>query len=200
MSRLEEGTVAKETLGPLTLRVVQDDSGIGNPRENANVGVIVSWNRDGFGEDHVDGGYIDAYGSTRNYLIASHDALAETIVPLRFVDYGGGWPGTALRVISDLEEADGAIFATPASIEMTGCPPERVDEGLRAEVKEYEQWMQGDVYGYVVEHDGEVLDSCWGYIGDTEYPMEEARRVAESSPEYQRAVVAAFAGSEGLGL
>lgn len=38
---------------------------------------------------------------------------------------------------------------------------------LKGEVKTYDDYLTGDVYGYVVEGpDGEELDSCWGYYGD----------------------------------
>lgn len=46
----------------------------------------------------------------------------------------------------------------------------------------YTSWANGDVWGYVVEdEDGEHLDSCWGFIGDSddEYMMGEARQAFE---------------------
>lgn len=54
------------------------------------------------------------------------------------------------------------------------CPTYR-DAGLRkkllkrleAELKEYNAFLQGDVYGYVIETiDGDTEYSCWGFIGD----------------------------------
>jgi hypothetical protein len=37
---------------------------------------------------------------------------------------------------------------------------------LDAEVETYDQYLRGDVYGYVVrDSDGEEVDSCWGYYG-----------------------------------
>ncbi|MBC7325751.1 MAG: hypothetical protein H5T99_10630, partial [Moorella sp. (in: Bacteria)] len=42
----------------------------------------------------------------------------------------------------------------------------RVLEILRAEVEEYSRWLQGDVYGYVLEDaEGSKIDSCWGFFG-----------------------------------
>lgn len=39
--------------------------------------------------------------------------------------------------------------------------------------------LDGEVYGWTVEDaDGDVLDSCWGYIGDSEYVLTEAEDVA----------------------
>lgn len=37
---------------------------------------------------------------------------------------------------------------------------------LSGEVKTFDQYLTGDVYGYVIEDkDGDVVDSCWGYYG-----------------------------------
>lgn len=40
-------------------------------------------------------------------------------------------------------------------------------------------YLDGDIYGWTVENaDGDVLDSCWGYVGDASYPLSEAEDVA----------------------
>jgi hypothetical protein len=37
---------------------------------------------------------------------------------------------------------------------------------LQQEVKAYDQYLTGDVYGYVIKDEaGEVVDSCWGFYG-----------------------------------
>lgn len=36
---------------------------------------------------------------------------------------------------------------------------------LKGEVNTYNQWVNGEVYGYVITKDGEEVDSCWGYYG-----------------------------------
>ena len=43
---------------------------------------------------------------------------------------------------------------------------DEVTKRLEAEVKEYDQYLTGDVWGYIIEdHHGEELDSCWGFFG-----------------------------------
>ena len=38
---------------------------------------------------------------------------------------------------------------------------------LRGEVRTYDQYLQGDVWGYeIVDNDEEVIDSCWGFYGE----------------------------------
>ena len=37
---------------------------------------------------------------------------------------------------------------------------------MRAEVEEYDHYLQGEVYGFTLYENGEETDSCWGYYGD----------------------------------
>ena len=46
---------------------------------------------------------------------------------------------------------------------------ESLDKVLEGEVELFNQYLSGQVYGYTVRNDDEVLDdSCWGYYGDPE--------------------------------
>jgi hypothetical protein len=53
---------------------------------------------------------------------------------------------------------------------------DRAEKCLLAEVEEYDDYLTGNVWGYVIEGNGE-RESCWGYIGDYKYCLEEARSV-----------------------
>lgn len=49
----------------------------------------------------------------------------------------------------------------------------RVSEIIKCEVETYNQYLCGDIYGYVVKNsDGEEIDSCWGYYGLNEVEIE----------------------------
>ena len=43
---------------------------------------------------------------------------------------------------------------------------EQVREWLKGEIKIFDQYLRGDVYGFIVEVDGEEIDSCWGFYGE----------------------------------
>lgn len=43
---------------------------------------------------------------------------------------------------------------------------EKAREWLRGEVEIFDQYLRGDVYGFIVEEDGEEVDSCWGFYGE----------------------------------
>lgn len=68
----------------------------------------------------------------------------------------------------------GFILDTPQGIEECGAP-EDMEAALRAEVKIYDSYLQGQVYGYSVE-DG---NSCWGF-----YDLQDAREEAKDSAEF----------------
>jgi len=42
---------------------------------------------------------------------------------------------------------------------------EKVIKTLLAEVEEYNQYLQGEVYGFVLKHPDGEEDSCWGFYG-----------------------------------
>lgn len=44
---------------------------------------------------------------------------------------------------------------------------QKVESCLKAEIKELDTYLCGDVYGFIVEDEnGETIDSCWGFYGD----------------------------------
>jgi hypothetical protein len=69
----------------------------------------------------------------------------------------------------------GFIYATRKDIldnwggkKLTKDLRQKAHDLLVAEVQDYDDYLTGNVYGYVLEdEDGEELWSCWGYAGDT---------------------------------
>ena len=60
---------------------------------------------------------------------------------------------------------------------------EWAEKYLKGEVKEYDQYLRGDVWGFVIEdEDGEEVGSCWGFYG-REYCIEQAKEAAEAKLE-----------------
>lgn len=56
----------------------------------------------------------------------------------------------------------------------------KADAYIEASVKEYDQFLRGDIYGYVISDDeGNELDSCWGLYG-LDYAIEQAQEAAEN--------------------
>lgn len=57
---------------------------------------------------------------------------------------------------------------------------EKAEKILRDEVANYDDYLTGQVYGFVIENQHEEeLDSCWGFLGDYKYCLENAKSVAD---------------------
>lgn len=66
---------------------------------------------------------------------------------------------------------------------------ERATAVINSEVEEYDHYIKGEVYGYEIRKVGEeeVLESCWGFIGDDEQCLKEAEAVAKVlNDEYEK--------------
>jgi len=67
---------------------------------------------------------------------------------------------------------------------------EKVRGYLKGEVETYDNFLTGNVYGYVIKkvtqceschkHDEEDVDSCFGYIGDSDECMKEAESIVNN--------------------
>jgi len=63
----------------------------------------------------------------------------------------------------------------------------KVTEVVKIEAKEYEDWANGNVWGFEIIHPqtGEVEESCWGFIGEPEYAIEAAKEAISGPPMTQ---------------
>jgi hypothetical protein len=57
---------------------------------------------------------------------------------------------------------------------------EQIERYLTGEVETYDQYIRGDVFGYVIKNNKEddEIDSCWGFYGE-EYCLETAKNVVD---------------------
>lgn len=117
-----------------------------------------------------------------DFLSAIWDHLSKdhVLVALYYHSHG---PQCSLNATDGYNaKADGIAYLTPAQIqEEWGGNMEDAKRYLLVELETYAAWLAGDVYGWVVEdHDTGEEDSCWGYYGETDYPMSEAREIAKA--------------------
>lgn len=73
--------------------------------------------------------------------------------------------------------------------EITDADRARARESLIGEAKAYDQFLTGDVYGYMVEGP-DCNDSCWGYYG-TEAAIEEAKSAVDWGIKKAKEAIAA---------
>jgi hypothetical protein len=115
------------------------------------------------------------------------------VLPFTFQDYGSG--GSRAWILpEDTDSADGYVVVDAETVAREwndhsehGTATERAENCARAEFGTFANWLEGDVYGFIVADGTPEEQSCWGFYGHdgmTEQPgaddaWTEARSVAE---------------------
>ena len=172
----------------LTVRILQDED-CQSPREYDNLGTMVCWHRNyKLGDEHE----FDSPEDFETFVKDKTNGVA-IVLPLYLYDHSGismstgrGYP------YCDPWDAGqvGYIYITrdkmkaEYSVKRIGKKLiERVTGYLRGEVEEYDRFIMGECYGYIVEDaEGNDLDSCWGFIG-ADWVKGEATRAAKYCAE-----------------
>ena len=112
-------------------------------------------------------------------------------LPVYVADYGS----SGLRAWETADGANAVLYTTHKRLtELCGDEAEYhskewATEALREELKTWSQYLEGDVYGYVVTRpDGEHDDSCWGFYG-LEYATQEAKEALDACIEHEAQTV-----------
>lgn len=143
------------------LRIVPDHHPE-SPRGDCDVGIMACWHRRYLLGDEQPS---ESPGEWR-------DALPEgsVVLPLWLYDHGGLTMSTGSFGCAWDSGQVGWIAATPERIAEHLGPDvsqAQVEDVLRSEVAIYDSYLQGDVWGFVVEDgNGRELDSCYGFYGD----------------------------------
>ena len=169
-----------------------------NPRDDDNVGTMVCWHRNYIlGDDQPKERYPEWLRDLAADKVNANDAdlipdeHIERIIdkhfimlPLYLYDHSGitmstsefscPWDSGQVGVIYVAK--DKAREEWPEADENDSY--KRAIKCLVSEVETYDQYLTGDVYGYMLEGPDGEEDSCWGYFG-YEYAQEEASSVLE---------------------
>jgi len=169
-----------ETRHGLTIRIERDEDNV-NPRtEWDNFGTMVCFHRRyNLGDKH---------SMTREDLIALVQRPDVIALPLFLLDHSGLMMKTG-RFESDSAGWDtsfvGYIYVTHETVreefgKLTKENMKKALEILEAEVAVFSAYLEGEVYGFIIENEsGERIESCWGFI-ETEYPIEKSYVLAEA--------------------
>lgn len=127
------------------------------------------WESDGYdlrGEAHSDSMIEKAIETAINKHVV--------ILPLYLYDHSGITMSTGAFSCPWDSGQVGYIYMTRDQIKrdhgwmmLTKGRVNKIEGYLKGEVRVYDHFLTGNVYGYqVVDLDGDHLDSCWGYFGD----------------------------------
>lgn len=165
------------------IKIVQDPSPE-SPREWDNLGTMVCFHgRYDLGDKH-DYDHRDYSGWEEQRKVISKNEDVCVILPLYLYDHGGITMNTTGFSCTWDSGQVGWIFVSKEKVRkeynvkrINKELVEKVTKVLVGEVETYDQYLQGDVYGYEIyevdtcdlgcEHET-IIDSCWGYYGTSE--------------------------------
>jgi hypothetical protein len=177
-------------MGPFRAAILDDDSP-NNPREDDNLSVMAFWASSEGDKDH--------HISRRDFNgpQATFEAIKEKIgdgiilpvivyehsdVSFHLGSYNGPDARWDSRPAGFMYVGIGKIHEEFGVEELDEKTREAVIEGMRTELKEYENYVRNNAHGFVVEKpDGTAQDTCWGYLGDVD--ESSVREVALESLE-----------------
>jgi len=162
-------------LNQKVLRIIQDENP-NDPREDDNLTKMVCFhNRYDLGDKHNYNK--DDYNSWDELKKTIEDTEKPVVIlPLYLYDHSGITISTTEFTCKWDSGQIGFVYITNERINELGCVIEneetindyikRLTRDLQEEVKQYDQFLQGDVYGFeLIGPDGEEIDSCWGFYG-----------------------------------
>lgn len=165
-----------------------------SPREWSNLGTMVCFHkRYGLGDKHeYNSNDYNGWDEMEKDIIKKENV--GVILPLYLYDHSGITMNTTGFSCSWDSGQVGFIFISKEKIReeygikrITKEWIEKIEGYLKGEVETYDQFLQGDIFGYRVykvtecnlgcEHE-EELDSCWGFYGE-ESCLEEAESMVK---------------------
>lgn len=182
----------------MLIKVYYDDEPPNPRREWDGLGTMLCWHRnydlgdnDKYAKELKRAYDPDRYDGDLNAVIEAMEKKEGAVVmlPLSLYDHSGISMSTSRSSYPFNCPWDsgwvGVIFITRAQVlkeygwkKITKERREKLTEYLRGEVENYDDYLTNNCYGYDVEAEGEepeVNDSCWGFLGDPEYILEELK-------------------------
>lgn len=159
---------------------IYNDEDPEDPRNWDNVGTMICSHRNYIlGDEQFDADDYDGWDDLKKYLI--EERKASIILPLGLYDHSG----ITMYIGDKHDRWDGGqvgfIYCTQEDIDREwDGDKQQAEDFLRSEVKTYDQYLTGDIYGYRVVNtsNGEEVDSCWGFYG-LEDVKEQANSIAD---------------------
>lgn len=170
-------TVHEETYNGYKIELCPDYDAE-SPREWDNAGQMLCWHRRYVLGDN------NPYSGPEDFEEANAENPDKILVclPLFLYDHGGITINVGgFSCPWDSGQVGFILIRRSKAIAEWGDIPEpeliqKATDCLKGEVEIYARYLEGDCVGYVVtDPEGERLDSCWGFIGDHKYAIEEAK-------------------------
>jgi len=114
-------------------------------------------------------------------LRSIHENPANLVLPLYMYDHSGITIKTSPFSCQWDSGQVGLVYCTRAEARREfGDDEEKALNCMRGDVQSVDDYLTGRVYGFqVFDPDGDMVDSCWGFFGDSDYCMGEGVAAAE---------------------
>lgn len=157
-----------------TINIYQDDMAE-TPRERDNLGIMICFHKKyDLGDKHdYKTSDFSGWEELKEQIIKDHNPLI--ILPLYLYDHSGIAIKTYIHGCHAQWDCGqvGYIFVSKEKIKqewkvktISAKLKKNIEKNLLAEVETYNDYLQGNIYGYNIEYEGENIDSCSGYYGD----------------------------------
>ncbi len=180
----ENNTVKTYSYKGYKIEIFQDENPE-NPIQNWDMlGKYICWHKRydlGNCTDFENPEEVKVYAKKHNALLYplymyEHSGIGLSLTNDRY-PYNCPWDAGQLGYI--MVERNAALALLPNNtVKEAEKLEEKVLEILNGEVETYNQYLSGDVYGYVVSKEGEHIDSCWG-IYDIDEALSQAKNCVE---------------------
>jgi len=172
-----------------TIKIYRDEDCDGPRKDQDNLGVMACFHRRYSLGDEGHGYKAEDYGGWDEMAAAIREnERAPIVLPLYLYDHSGLTIATKPFSCPWDSGQVGFVFASrKALLDCYGC--KRLSKKtlaialkvIQSEVEEYDKYLRGEVYGYVVEKDGEEDRSCWGFYS-LEYAIKTAKEECACQP------------------
>lgn len=173
--------VTSKTLDSGFRVAVEYDCDPESPRSWDNVGTVVLIDRCryNFGDE----------SASYDELKAINDDPANIVLPVYMYDHSGitintggfscPWDSGQVGLIYCTKEKALKEWGTGKKKIVSKKMRKKVYEFLEGEIETLDQYLRGEVYGYVLyDPEGEEVSSCWGFYGEENYCLNEGIAVA----------------------
>jgi hypothetical protein len=175
--------IEREEIGGVILRVVYDETGdIDSPIDSHDKGVrFMEWSRHGVN---------DSWNEARRDMTPAEAiewAKESRFIAYPVFKYEHGGVAYSLGAFSCPWDSGqcGFLFLSRKEWKRKSKKSDSYAKGV---IESYSAWCNGQVFGFIVEDEesGEEIDSCWGFIGESDYCLEQGR----DSAKYHAAEIA----------
>lgn len=179
-----ESPVHAESCCGLTIKIFNDDCAVNPYEEWDRLGTLYHWHK----RDFIGESLSRLEGYEIKEKIKQIKQNGGVIVPVYLYEHGGQtintsgfscpWDSGQVGFWAVTREE---ILKEYGKKRVSKAMREKVEAIIKSQVESIDDYLQGKVYGYVIENDsGEELDSCWGFYGDyNTYCLGEAKSAAE---------------------